>query len=535
MYRSSSRPTGAAAAAVAGPHRRGARLPGHLSLAGLLRLEALLIAAVMFGSPGQVYAGARFEAAFQLYQNGDYAAARPAFAELAELGQPRAQALYGQMLVKGQGGAVDLGAGFGWMQASAGNGLTESLSQLDKIKGNIAKLSPAQQSDAAEVLRRYRRAALEKVLLPIQQDLTPCERGTHVREFESVLADYPATARRWGSDAYVLIEVRVGVDGLAHEPHILAWFAEADMFSEPAMRAVMRSRFLPATRDAQPVEGIFRVRATFRIIGGGSLWDSAGVGKVAALAANGNAAAEYLIGSGGMTDPAAFHVTYPQALSFLLHSAQAGNPQGQYWIGDELRAMSVCEASLKAARWFEIAARNGEPSAQIVRARQLLASDPSAEVRAEARRLLLAVAASESVFGARQAIALLASSPFEDVRDPPTALSSIHGLKTGDYDPDPQTWEAVAAAYAANGRYAEALPNQERALKLAREYRWNTTAIAERLAAYRKNHAWTGDLFAVPPVAPPGPPPSDVPGCEARRRTALCLRIVHPAAAIQSN
>lgn len=492
-------------------------------------MRLLLIAIFVVPMPGS--ASVLFATAYSEYQAGDYPAARAALAELAALGQPASQALYGQMLVKGQGGPVALGAGFGWMQAAAGNGSTESLNQLEKIKTNIARLPPEEQEAASRIVLQYRRATLEAELLPTLSDLQPCPGTTAVDVFEIVLPTYPATARRWGSDADVLIEVRVGVDGLAREPHILAWFAEADLFNEPAMRAALRSRFRPATRDGVAVEGSYWVKVYYRIEGGGSLWDHAGIARASAMAAQGDSLAEYLVGSGGLADPSAFHSGQRDATSYMLRSAQEGHPPAQAWLADQLRMRSGCPPSPKAARWLEIAARGGDPNAELVRARDLLgAAEPGVEARAEAKRLLLAVAASDSVFAVRQAAAILASSPYEDVRDATVALESMRRLKTGDYDPDPLTSEALAAALAANGRTAEAASREEHALKLADEYRWNTSAIRERLATYRKGRAWTGDLFALPPVPPPGPPPSNVTPCDERIHKTECLKIINHAA-----
>jgi hypothetical protein len=211
----------------------------------------------------------------------------------------------------------------------------------------------------------------------------------------------------------------------------------------------------------------------------------------------------------------------------MLRSAQDGHPPAQAWIASQLNARSGCPSSQKAARWLELAAYGGDPASQLSRARELLgAADPGADARAEAKKLLHDVAASDSVFAVRLAAAILASSPYEDVRDAPVALESLRRLKTGDYDSDPLTSEAFAVALAANGHAAEAVSREEHAIKLAEDYRWNATAMRDRLAAFRKGHAWTGDILQLPPVPPPGPPPNKLKPCDYDKHRADCVSIL---------
>jgi hypothetical protein len=84
------------------------------------------------------------------------------------------------------------------------------------------------------------------------------------------------------------------------------------------------------------------------------------------------------------------------------------------------------------------------------------------------------------------------------VRDPGTALAVAMKLSAGEIQSDPQMFEAVAAAYAANGDFHNAVAQQRVAIAKARRLAWNTRLMDERLAAYRSGKPWRGDLFAVP-------------------------------------
>jgi hypothetical protein len=91
--------------------------------------------------------------------------------------------------------------------------------------------------------------------------------------------------------------------------------------------------------------------------------------------------------------------------------------------------------------------------------------------------------------------ALLAASPIDAVRDPPTALAVAMKLSAQPIQSDPQMFEAVAAAYAANGDFHHAVVQQQRAVVKAQNLGWHTHLLEERLAAYRHGNAWHGDVF----------------------------------------
>jgi hypothetical protein len=98
-------------------------------------------------------------------------------------------------------------------------------------------------------------------------------------------------------------------------------------------------------------------------------------------------------------------------------------------------------------------------------------------------------------------VALLAASPVGEVNDPAAALRIANKLLAGEIQSDPQMFEAVAAAYAANKDFDLASAKQDMAVKKARTLGWNTRLMKERLSAYEQGHPWSGDLFALPPLS----------------------------------
>jgi tetratricopeptide (TPR) repeat protein len=91
--------------------------------------------------------------------------------------------------------------------------------------------------------------------------------------------------------------------------------------------------------------------------------------------------------------------------------------------------------------------------------------------------------------------ALLASNPDATLRNPQRALDLVkQGLES--YDVNPIAFEIRAAAHANLGNFAEAQKNQTKAVGMAKNLGWDTVPQKARLAGYKANQAWTGDLFA---------------------------------------
>jgi TPR repeat protein len=146
--------------------------------------------------------------------------------------------------------------------------------------------------------------------------------------------------------------------------------------------------------------------------------------------------------------------------------------------------------------WLRHAADGGNAAAQLVLAQDLLAGSPSAAQTTQARTLLAQAARADSYYVRKHVVALLATSPVDAVRDPHAALELARQLAAGAIKVDPQMYETVAAAYAANGDFKNAAAQQQLAVQTARGLHWDTRTMAERLEEYRRGTAWRGDLLA---------------------------------------
>ncbi len=441
-------------------------------------------------------AHADFQAALREYNAGHYDVAHAQFLALAELGDCSSQFNLGAMALKGQGGPKDAGSGVGWLQAAAGNGCERLVG--NKVAGLTAKLSADESAAAAGIVARYGRDALHTQGI-VSPDFS-CREQVAASVLQAPVPEYPRLAGDTRQGAIVITGLTIGVDGLARDPEILLAVPETG-FPAAAVESWLNSRFVPASRDGAPIESRLQAKSLFAIEGGSGLSGMDAYKSARQRADAGDPVAGYLVGLTATLD-ASLGISSARAGQLLLASARDGDSRAQYWVGSELHATAVCHSQVNGAVWLRHAADSGSASAQLMLATDLLSADPSAAQTAQARSLLERAATSDSFYVRKHVVALLAASALDSVRDPGTALSVAMKLAAGEIQSDPQMFEAVGAAYAANGDFRQASAQQQIAIRKARSLAWNTRVMAERLSAYRDGRPWRGDLFALPPHAP---------------------------------
>jgi len=439
---------------------------------------------------------ADFQAALREYNAGHYELAHAQFLALAELGDCSSQFNLGAMALKGQGGPKDAGSGVGWLQAAAGNGCERLVG--NKVAGLTAKLSADESAAAAGIVARYGRDALHTQGI-VSPDFS-CREQVAASVLQAPVPEYPRLAGDTRQGAIVITGLTIGVDGLARDPEILLAVPETG-FPAAAVESWLNSRFVPASRDGAPIESRLQAKSLFAIEGGSGLSGMDAYKSARQRADAGDPVAGYLVGLTATLD-ASLGISSARAGQLLLASARDGDSRAQYWVGSELHATAVCHSQVNGAVWLRHAADSGSASAQLMLATDLLSADPSAAQTAQARSLLERAATSDSFYVRKHVVALLAASALDSVRDPGTALSVAMKLAAGEIQSDPQMFEAVGAAYAANGDFRQASAQQQIAIRKARSLAWNTRVMAERLSAYRDGRPWRGDLFALPPHAP---------------------------------
>ena len=433
-------------------------------------------------------ARADFNAALADYKAGHYDSARRQFTAMAELGDCSSQFNLGVMVLQGQGGPKDVGAGVGWLKAAAANGCQELVGgRVEALKGS---LSVPEERKAADVLDHYGHEALHAV--GIVDPVLDCPDRSRAAVLQAPTPEYPPAGNH--RNGLVIAELTVGVDGRPRDPEIL-FVAPDEAFAAAAVEAWLHSRFTPASRDGKAVETRLQLRMPFAIAGGEALWSSAPYKDSRAAAEAGDPAAEYLVGLAATADPS-LGVGPARGTELVILAARDGNPKAQYWLGEQLRSVQACHPKQSGVEWLRHAAAGGDASAQVTLAADLVSASPSEAQVGEARGLLQRAAAADSYYARKHLVALLAASPLAALRDPLEAQQVAAKLSAGGIQSDPQMFEALAAAAAAGGDFAAAVAQQETAIRKAHDLAWNTHAMEERLAAYKGGKPWLGDLFA---------------------------------------
>ena len=437
---------------------------------------------------------ADFRSALGEYTAGHYERAHAQFLALAELGDCSSQFNLGAMALKGQGGPADSGSAAGWLRAAADNGCQQLVG--NKLAPLEARLSADQARTAADIVVRYGREALH-VRGIINPDFS-CRSEDPASAVQTPAPEDPRMAGDRPQSALVVTKLTIGVDGRARDPEVLLALPEAG-FAAAAVEAWLNSRFTPAARGGTPVESRLEAKLVFAAAGATTIADMPAFRQARPAADGGDPAAQYLVGLAATLD-ASFGITSARAAQLVIDAARAGDAAAQYWVGSELRASAACHPRADGSVWLQHAADAGSAAAQVTLAGDLLSATPSATQAQQARALLQQAAAADSYYVRKHVAALLAASPIEAMRDPAAAMSAARALLAGEIQSDPQMFEAVAAAYAANGDFPNAVAQQQLAIRKAHDLGWNTRAMSERLNAYRGGKHWYGDLLALPPA-----------------------------------
>ena len=452
-------------------------------------LRALAVSALWGAMP----AHADFQAALSEYNAGRYELAHAHFLALAELGDCSSQFNLAAMALQGQGGPKDAGSGVGWLEAAAANGCEQLVG--NKVAGLAAKLSADESRAAAGIVARYGRDALHAQGV-VNPDFS-CREQVPASVLQSPTPEYPRLAGDTHG-AIVITELTIGVDGLARDPEVLLAVPESG-FAAAAIESWLNSRFVPASRGGAPVESRLQAKSRFATGAGSDLAGMDAYRSARPRADAGDPQAAYLVGLTASLD-ASLGISYVRAGQLLLGAARDGDSHAQYWLGSQLRASAACHGEPNGAVWLRHAADGGSAAAQLLLATDLLNGDPSAAQAAQARELLERAASADSFYVRKHVVALLAASALDAVRDAGTALAVAVKLAAGEIQSDPQMFEVVGAAYAANAEFRAASAQQRIALRKAQSLGWNTRLMTQRLAAYRDGRPWRGDLLTLPPA-----------------------------------
>lgn len=437
---------------------------------------------------------ADFNAAVSAYDRGDFAAAADGFERLARLGNPRAQYNLGLMLVQGQGRPRDLQGAYDWLEAARGNGDVEGASTLAQLRA----LQSLDVAAAATHAARYRAIAGTDLGAPAL--FASSDGGFDVAAARRIDVVFPDRAVAKGQLAVVWSLVVIGADGLAADAWTL-YSVPRDEFDETLEEAFKRGRFRPAVMGDAPVPSVSLLQSRFgyRASVAGDLTQHAPavkwVRETRLRAEAGDVGNQALLGivlsgypelaedpgepqrrlesasRGGAVDATfllgilhVFNARSPDdwahGMSYLLRAGRAGHSEAQLLVALELARNPDVSAQARAIDWLDAAAHTNPRAALYLCAELLLSPHETLRDVSRARRLMLPL------------------------------------LSGSDERRNPLLWEVAAALSGIDGRMAEAVERQTRAVRLRGEAPGRGDSLAQqRLRAYAEGRAWNGRLL----------------------------------------
>ncbi|HVC02866.1 MAG TPA: energy transducer TonB [Steroidobacteraceae bacterium] len=428
------------------------------------------------------------------YHKGDYKSAFAQYKDMAELGQPTAQFNLAVMYARGQGVMQSFTLAQSWASVAAANGVAPAKALAADLR---PQLTPNSLLLSSQIQAQYSQSTLAARLFP--QFLQGKEYAgiDPAMRLKAYVPDYPVDAQVQGIQGQVYVEFIVAQDGHARIPHIL-FALPPGYFETTVINSVLRSDFLPARREGQPIATSTSMMYNFTMRGT-SIYDygdlASRVRKTKKEAETGDPGAEMLYGMmlAGLPQ---LKKTYDQALPWFLKAAQAGVPYAQYQVGMGLLKGHGCLCDPgKGQIWLEKAAQAGQPDAEVGLAEYLLQDHPPEHAVTAAITWLDRAVSQGNIYGKLRLAAILASNPSADVRDPDRALTLADQAKR-EYSHDPSLWEIIAAANASRGNYKAAVRDEAHAIALAKRLRWDLTALRQRESRYASGSAWTGNLLA---------------------------------------
>lgn len=428
------------------------------------------------------------------YKKGEFATAFKQFKELAEVGQPQAQLDLAVMYARGEGVDHNNVYAHAWASLAGQNGEARGKSLAEELEPD---LTPTSLRVSSEIQAKYSQATLDAQLMPHFLKGKEYADRDPVHASKPFMPAYPPEAMQRGIQGEAYVEFVVAPDGHPRIPRIL--YALPGGFFEDAVReSVMRSVYLPARINGQPISTTVSVMYSFKV-SGAAISDYGGLERrvhdTELKAEAGDPQAQMLYGMmiAGLPQ---LRRTYDQALPWFLKAAQAGAPYAQYQIGTGLLQGRGCQCETgKGEIWLEKAAQADQSDAQVSLAEYLLKSDSERETVAGAVVWLERAAKQNNSAAKLLLSAVLAASPLSDVRDPPRALTLTDSIEH-QYRIDPSYWEIRAAADASRGDFKAAVKTQAKAMSEATRLGWDVALLQQRQSLYESGHPWTGNLLA---------------------------------------
>lgn len=429
-------------------------------------------------------AKADFPTAKALFEQQEYALAKPKLETLAELGHLEAQFLLSRMYAEGLGVDPDIKLAYAWTLIARDRQHPLADAQYRKLRTKLPSRLEGKEVFTS-LNNQYGEKALVGNLYPAaNRYVTASSKLTAISQEQPA---YPSYFERAGVAAWAVVHYDVNEDGAVENAKITASFPIAGI-DEYVLAALQSWRFEPP-KDlyGDPIRlelqsHTFRVKSTsgsqtrkfqreseeyIKAIHDAAKAEAAKYQHLYAVLAENNI------------------VKNEDPIKWYLHAAINGHQPAQYRLAQCLISGNGCEKDpSKAVNWLAISADGGDPRAAYLLAQELLDSNNVNYDPRKAAGYLEVAALQEYMPAITEYASLLAMSDDPTLRDPQKAIRLAEQGRTIDAN-NPNLLSTLGVAFIELGQQSRGESMLRQAVTEARNRNWTIQNFEDLLADYQ--------------------------------------------------
>ena len=429
-------------------------------------------------------AKADFPTAKALFENGEYALAKPQLETLAELGHLEAQFLLSKMYAEGLGVDPDMNLAYAWTLIARERNHPLADKQYRALRSKLTSRLEGKEVYTS-LSNQYGKKALEGNLYPSANRYVALD--SRAKPISKPEPDYPNYFDRAGVSAWAIVHYDINEDGKAENINVVASFP-VDAINEYILEAMQNWRFEPP-KDlyGDPIRlemqaHTFRIKAASNSKARKFERDNQDYLDAILEAANAETAKYqylYAVLAENRIVPEA------NAMDWYLQAAINGYPQAQYRLAQCLVTGNGCDRDPnKAVNWLAISADSGDAKAAYLLAQELLDSNNVKYDPRKAAGYLEVAALQEYMPAIAEYAALLAMSDDPTLRDPQKALRLAEQGRAIDAN-NPNLLSTIGVAYIELGQQGRGESMLRQAVEEARKRNWTIENFEDLLADYQ--------------------------------------------------
>ncbi|MGI5310137.1 energy transducer TonB [Rheinheimera sp. WS51] len=426
---------------------------------------------------------ADFPTAKALFDQAEYALAKPQMETLAELGHVEAQYLLSRMYAEGLGVDPDLKLAYAWTLIAKDRDHPEADKAYRKLRTQLESRLEG-KNVYNELNDKYGEQALFDNLYPVPNRFVPAEH--RLRSITKPEPDYPSYFNRIGVNAWAVVHYDIAEDGKVENIKVAAAFP-IDSINQYVIDAMKQWRFeSPKDIFGDPI----RLEMQSQVF---KLENSSGakarkyqresneyIDAILAAANAESARYQYLYGILAENNI----VTDPEPLSWYIKAAVNGSKSAQYRLAQCLISGNGCKLDRnKAINWLHISADGGDERSAYLLAQELLDRNNANFNPRKAASYLEIAALKEYMPAITDYAELLAMSSDPVIRDPQKAIRLAEQGRAIDSN-NPKLLAAIGVAFIELGQKGRGLSMLKQALAEAKQRNWAYDSFETLLLDY---------------------------------------------------